>query len=92
MVEGSGSKVSARPADSMLVMSKCGAATLIDLSTPDKQDTYLMENFHRLVFSLRSKGMSAKAIADPRSKAWTRVDPTREAGKQVRGALHVRLT
>lgn len=91
LVEGSGNHVSAHPADSLLLMSNDGSAVLIDLCTPEKQDIYLLQNFDRLVFSLRNKGMSEKAINNPLSKAWIKIDGTRDEGKQVRGAIHVRF-
>lgn len=96
LVEGTGTGPSKDPADCLIVYDPHAIrCEIVDLSTTEHQDNYLLSVFHQLDFSIRKKNYykNVKARTDPRSHPWA--DPTKDVANmevdEVRGALHVRL-
>jgi len=96
LVEGTGRGPSKHPADCLIVYDPHAIrCEVIDLSTQEHQDNYLLSIYHQLTFSIRKKSYhdNFKARRDPRSHPWA--DPTKDVANMevdgVRGALHVRF-
>lgn len=98
LVEGSGKGPSKfeHQADCLLIYDpRTNECTIVDLSTQERQDNYLLSIYNELTFSIRKKSYdtNTKARTDPRSHPWA--DPTKNVADMgvtgVRGALHVRL-
>ena len=96
LVEGTGKGPSKHPADCLIIYDPHAIrCEIVDLSTTEHQNNYLLSVYDKLTFSIRKKGYhdNVKARTDPRSHPWA--DPTKDVANmevdEVRGALHVRL-
>lgn len=88
-----GDATNARPADSVLVESAGGTYDLYDVSTVERAHAFLLERCAAMRVSIRSKGLSMRVREREKASGdgWLTYHPSREQGKQWRGALHIRF-